>query len=65
MMQIHCYYCGSEAFLAGEVVPALEGGFDVVLPCAACKKPTSVLHDDDPELAKMLLGFFQPQHEGH
>lgn len=56
--QIRCIDCGSERFKAGEIEMSPGGGFDVVMPCVACGTHNVVLHDSDPEVAKMLLGFF-------
>ena len=57
-MQITCVSCGSETFRAGDVQPHPEGGFDVVMPCAKCNTPNTLVHDDDPEFAGSLLAFF-------
>jgi predicted nucleic-acid-binding Zn-ribbon protein len=53
-----CVRCGSDSFRAGEIEPAPEGGFYVVMPCAKCHYPNHIFHDHDPEFAKMLMEFF-------
>jgi hypothetical protein len=58
MATITCVNCGSSKFLAGELQLSEEGGFDVVMPCAECKTPNPVLHDNEPEFAQLLLKFF-------
>ena len=62
MTSIACVSCGSTKFLAGELEQDPQGGFNVVMPCAECKTPNSVLHDDEPEFAQLLLDFFSPEH---
>lgn len=57
-MVITCANCGSDRFKAGEIELSEDGGFNVVMPCAKCGTPMQALHDDDPEFAKMLVGFF-------
>lgn len=58
-MQITCIRCGCERFKAGEIQPAPQGGFFVVMPCAECDTPNTVLHDESSEFAEMLLSFFE------
>jgi len=57
-MRAICIKCGSERFAAGEIVPSLEGGFDVIMPCAVCQAPNAMLHGEDAELARLLVDFF-------
>lgn len=57
-MVITCVNCGSDRFKAGQIELNEGGGFNVVMPCASCGTPSSVIHDNDPEFAKLLLDFF-------
>jgi len=63
-MMITCTRCGSETFRAGVIELSPQGGFDVVLPCSNCGTPNPLLHENDPELAKMLFSFFAEQPTG-
>ena len=56
--QVRCVECSSSRFRAGEIELSPGGGFDVVMPCAECGTPNTVFHDEDPEMARTLLGFF-------
>lgn len=58
-MLISCIRCGCKRFKAGEIQPALQGGFFVVLPCAECDTANVVLHEGDQEIAQSLLQFFE------
>ena len=60
-MTITCIRCGSDRFKAGEIQPAPQGGYFVVMPCAECGTPNAMLHDEDPEFAQTLLEFFSPE----
>lgn len=53
-----CLACGNDRFGAGVIEPSPQGGFDVIMPCKACGAPNQAMHDDDPEMAQMLLSFF-------
>jgi hypothetical protein len=57
-MVITCVSCGSDRFRAGELELAPDGGYTVVMPCADCGVPHTILHDDDTDFAKALLDFF-------
>ena len=55
---IACVSCGEERFGAGVIEASPLGGFDVLMPCKNCRTMNMVLHDDDPEMAQLLLSFF-------
>jgi hypothetical protein len=58
-VQITCIRCGCDRFKAGEIQPAPQGGFFVIMPCAECDTPNVVLHDMDEGFAETLLEFFE------
>lgn len=58
-MEITCIRCGCGRFKAGEIQPAPQGGFFVVMPCAECHEPNPVLHEYDEDFAKSLAAFFE------
>ena len=58
---IACVSCGEERFGAGVIEASPLGGFDVLMPCKNCRTMNAVLHDDDPEMAQLLLSFFANQ----
>jgi aspartate/methionine/tyrosine aminotransferase len=57
-MTITCIRCGADRFKAGEVQPAPQGGFFLIMPCSECDTANVVLHEQDEEFAKTLLEFF-------
>jgi predicted nucleic-acid-binding Zn-ribbon protein len=57
MAQVTCIRCGSDRFKAGEVQPAPQGGFFLVMPCAECDTGNTVLYDGDMEIVQALLSF--------
>lgn len=57
-MVITCTNCGSDRFNAGEIELNPDGGYTVVMPCVECGTPSRVIHDHDPEFAKLLIEFF-------
>lgn len=58
-MTITCIRCGSARFKAGEIQPAPQGGFFVVMPCAECDTANVMLHEQDEEFALSLAEFFE------
>jgi len=57
-MTITCIRCGADRFKAGEVQPAPQGGYFLIMPCAECEEANVVLHDYDEESVTFLMEFF-------
>jgi hypothetical protein len=58
-VQFTCIRCGSDVFKAGEVQPAMQGGYFLILPCAECDYANVAFHDMDEEYMETLQQFFE------
>jgi transcription elongation factor Elf1 len=57
-MTITCVFCGNAKFSGGDIELNQQGGYDVIMICAGCGAHQAVMVSNDPEFAKMLIGFF-------